>query len=78
MPSDALLSETRAWAEGLAQRAPLSLRYAKASLHTATNSDYGAAYDREVELQAIAGSSKDSQEAIKAFREKRTPSFEGR
>lgn len=78
VPSDALLAETRAWAEELAQRAPLSLRYAKASLRTASTSDYGAAYDREVELQAIAGSSHDSQEAIKAFREKRTPTFEGR
>ena len=78
VPSDALLSETRAWAEELAQRAPLSLRYAKASLHTAINSDYGPAYDREVELQSLAGNSRDSQEAIKAFREKRTPTFEGR
>ena len=78
VPADALLAEARAWAEELAQRAPLSLRYAKAALQTATSTDYATTFDREVEFQGICGASEDSQEAIKAFREKRTPTFRGR
>lgn len=78
VPTDTLLSEARDWAGELAQRAPLSLRHAKDAMRTATTSDYGATFDREVELQKICSASEDSREAIKAFREKRTPTFNGR
>lgn len=78
VPAAALLSETRSWAEELAQRAPLSLRYAKDALRTAVSSDYATTYDREAQLQDLCGATEDSQEAVRAFREKRTPTFKGR
>ena len=78
MPTDRLLDETRAWAREIAGKAPLSLRYAKASLLTATERDLGASYSREAELQRLCVESDDAREGIRAFAEKRDPVFKGR
>lgn len=78
VPTDRLLDETRAWAREIAGKAPLSLRYAKASLLTATERDLGASYSREAELQRLCVESDDAREGIRAFAEKRDPVFKGR
>ncbi|MAG30968.1 MAG: enoyl-CoA hydratase [Deltaproteobacteria bacterium] len=78
VPTERLLEETRAWAEQLAERAPLSLRYAKAAVWTAAQSDLPTSYDREVELQELCAASEDGREGAMAFLEKRQPAFKGR
>ena len=78
VPADRLLDEARDLARMLAERAPLSLRYAKEVVRTAANADLAATYDREAELQEICTRSADAREGAKAFLEKRTPEFVGR
>lgn len=77
VPTDRLLEETLAWAEQLAARAPLSLRYAKDAVRTAVTNDLPTTYEREVELQMICTASQDALEGIRAFVQKRKPEFKG-
>jgi len=76
--ADRLLEESHAWARELAAKAPLSLRYAKASLLTALDSDLETSYSRESSLQLTCAQSQDAQEGVRAFSEKRSPVFQGR
>ena len=65
-------------ARELAERAPLSLRYAKEAVRVAVTSDLPRTYDREVELQMICSDSEDAREGIRAFMQKRAPEWKGR
>ncbi len=76
-PED-LMSETINWAQELATRAPLSLRYAKQSVNAAANSNIEQTIINEASLQSICSSSEDAQEGITAFLEKRAPQWKGR
>lgn len=78
VPADRLLTEAQSWAAELAERAPLSLRYAKDAVRTAATSDLPATFAREVELQMICTESEDALEGIRAFVQKRPPKFQGR
>ncbi|MBJ18552.1 MAG: enoyl-CoA hydratase/isomerase family protein [bacterium] len=78
VPAAVLLDEAHSWANELAGRAPLSLRYAKDAVRTAITSDLPRTFDREVELQKICSESEDAMEGIKAFIQKREPEFSGR
>ena len=78
VPSERLMEESRAWAEELARKAPLSMRYAKAALQTAMDDDLNATFTREAELQMRCFESEDTREGFRAFSEKRDPSFKGR
>lgn len=78
VPAATLLEETRAWAEELSQRAPLSLRYAKKAVLTAVEQDLGSAFTEEATLQAHCVASEDAREGAAAFFEKRSPEFKGR
>lgn len=73
-----LIEEAKAWARQLADRAPLSLRYAKDAIRTASTTDMPTAYDREVELQMRCVDSEDAKEGIRAFVGRREPEFKGR
>lgn len=75
---DALASEAQDWAERLATRAPLTLKYAKQALQQAQRKDLADTMQVEAGLQALCSVSEDHQEGVKAFFEKRKPEFQGR
>lgn len=78
VPADKLLEETLEFAQSLAKRAPLALRYAKDAIRTAGSTDLAGAFDREVELQMVCTASEDAAEGIRAFIKRRDPEFKGR
>ncbi|MHA7838975.1 MAG: enoyl-CoA hydratase/isomerase family protein [bacterium] len=78
VPADRLMEEARAWALEIAEKAPLSLRFAKRALQTAMEADLDTAYSREAELQALCIESEDAREGVAAFLEKRKAVFKGR
>ena len=78
VPRDELMDKTLSWARELAERAPLSLRYAKQAVRVAVTSDLPQTYDCEVELQMICTDSEDALEGIRAFVQKRAPEWKGR
>jgi enoyl-CoA hydratase len=69
--------QARAWAVELATRPPLAIAHAKAALAAAETSDARTA--ARVEIEAFAGlfATADAREGLKAFLEKRAPSFRG-
>ncbi len=75
---DALMEEAAAWAEALAERAPLSLRYAKRILSQAPTSSHAQIALLESEYQMKCANSQDSQAAIMAFIQKTKPEFKGK
>lgn len=76
--AEELVSSSLAWAEELAGKAPLSLRYAKQALNEAMEQDVGAVISAEAELQHLCISSEDAAEGVKAFVEKRAPRWQGK
>ncbi len=74
---DDLLSETLAWAEELAEKAPLSLRYAKQALNDAIKNSVEDTISNEADLQHICITSEDAKEGVIAFVQKRTPNWRG-
>ena len=67
-----------AYAKGLAERAPLALRYSKQLARSAMCTTLDACIRDEAALQNITIASRDAREAVQAFFEKRPPVFEGR
>jgi 2-(1,2-epoxy-1,2-dihydrophenyl)acetyl-CoA isomerase len=78
VPADELLEQSLAWAQELAAKAPLALRYAKQVLNSAVEESLGNTISDEARLQHICVNSEDSQEGIAAFMEKRQPQWKGR
>jgi 2-(1,2-epoxy-1,2-dihydrophenyl)acetyl-CoA isomerase len=75
VPGDALMSEARALAGGLAQGSPLALSLTKGALQRSMTIDLDEALEGEAKLQGIAGASVDHAEGLAAFREKRPARF---
>ncbi len=78
VPTERLLEETLAWAAELADRAPLSLRYAKQAVAQACEASLAQTVSDEADLQAICIHSEDAMEGTAAFLEKRAPVWKGR
>ena len=78
VPSDQLLDEATSWAEGLAEKAPLAMRYSKEALFFAQNHDIDATISYEAKLQSITYKSEDMIEGVTALYEKRKAVFKGR
>ncbi len=72
-----LASEARAMAERLAAGAPRAMALTKRALDASWDRDLDAALEYEAHLQDMAGRTKDHQEGMAAFLEKRPPSFSG-
>ena len=77
VPADRLLDDTLAWAEQLAAKAPLSLRYAKQALNDAVENSLSNTISAEAKLQHICITSDDAKEGVAAFLEKRAPVWQG-
>jgi 2-(1,2-epoxy-1,2-dihydrophenyl)acetyl-CoA isomerase len=78
VPDDQLTSETRALAERLAAGPPIALARMKQNMNLGLVSDYSKLLDAEAEGMIMTGATQDNREALKAFLEKRTPTFHGR
>ena len=75
---ESLLEETLAYADMLAQCAPISVQYIKQLAYQSQNTDLDTALRMAQYMQTIATSTEDALEGPRAFREKRPPRFEGR
>jgi enoyl-CoA hydratase len=73
-----LLDEAATLARELAGRAPLSMRLAKRHLQESGNRDLETAIALEAEGILECMESKDWQEGIRAFTERRRPTFQGK
>jgi len=75
---DKLQEEAFAFARSLAEGPRVALRNMKDNLDDALHIDYPTALHREAERLVQASRTEDHKEAVKAFVEKRKPSFAGR
>ncbi|GLK72339.1 enoyl-CoA hydratase/isomerase family protein [Ancylobacter dichloromethanicus] len=77
VPASDLLKETLAVAHSIASNAPLAVRQAKQALDVASDTDFATGFRFELVAHAPTARSRDRQEAIAAFAEKREPVFHG-
>jgi len=73
-----VLDEALAFADRLAKGATLAIRFAKIAVQRAVLQSVFNSMDLGLALEAMTGQSRDHNEAVTAFREKRRPTFEGR
>jgi enoyl-CoA hydratase len=73
-----LRNEAIATAQAIAENGPLSVRQAKKSIHYGLQMDLLTGYRFEIEAYNRLVDTADRREGVKAFNEKRKPSFEGR
>ena len=78
VPADQLASTARAWAQQLAERAPIALRYVKEAALKGLDSTLDQGLRLEADLYFLLFSTQDREEGLRAWREKRTPHFHGR
>ena len=78
VPEGELLAQALAWAEELAAKSPLALRYAKQALNAAMEMSVGETISYEAGLQHLCINSDDAKEGVAAFIEKRAPRWQGR
>ena len=78
LPLDELDGFVDEWARTLAAGPPLALSMTKTLLHASWNASMEQALEDEARCQALNFSTKDTQEAMVAFAEKREPTFIGR
>ena len=77
VPDEEVVSSAIAWAEQLAKRAPLAIRTTKLAMRSAQSLSYDEVFMLEAETQKMNIDSKDFQEGLDAFLNKRAPEFKG-
>ena len=77
-PRDELMAQARKLAAELAGKSPLAMRYCKAAVHAAADTDIVTGQHVERDLFGLAFASEDQTEGMTAFLEKRSPDFTGR
>jgi enoyl-CoA hydratase len=78
VPAAELMSSAMKMAEGLAAKGPIALRYAKEAVLKGLDMTLEQGLRLEADLYFLLHTTQDRQEGIKAFREKRTPGFQGK
>ncbi len=73
-----VMEEARAMAKKMASKPPLALRLAKDAIDYGADMSLEAALEFENRLYAILNGSRDKNEGVKAFFEKRSPEWQGR
>lgn len=74
-PDGELIGEARAFARTLARKAPFSMQLAKEQLHLAAERTLDAVLVAELEGMTFCSTTRDWQEGVDAFAEKREPVF---
>jgi 2-(1,2-epoxy-1,2-dihydrophenyl)acetyl-CoA isomerase len=77
-PPEDLMPRTQALARKIAAGPPIAIRLAKRAIYHNLETDLRQALEFETFAQNICFEAEDAKEGIRAFVEKRTPSFEGR
>lgn len=77
LANEALTVESRKTAEDLAAKGPVALRYAKEAVLKGMDMTLEQGLRLEADLYFLLQTTQDRREGITAFREKRTPQFEG-
>ncbi len=75
---DELMPQALKLAQELAAKSPLAMRYCKAAVNAAADTDIATGQGIERDLFALAFASEDQSEGMAAFLEKRPPEFNGR
>jgi len=78
VPAEQLMAAARQFAQELAGKAPVALKVAKALIDNGLETDLETALALETEGFCVVGSTEDLQEGVKAFTEKRKPTWKGR
>ncbi len=78
VPSDQLMATAMGMAQEMAAKGPIALRYTKEAVYNGIDLTLEQGLRLEADLYLLLHTTKDRTEGIKAFREKRTPKFEGR
>lgn len=76
-PDASFRADARAFVERLAGKAPVSMALAKEQLNASANRDFASVLLAELEGMAFCATTKDWQEGVAAFAEKRAPVFHG-
>jgi len=75
---DELMPQAMKLADEMAARSPLAMRYCKAAVHAAADSDITTGQGVERDLFALSFATSDQKEGMAAFLEKRPPEYTGR
>jgi enoyl-CoA hydratase len=78
VPAAVLEEEALAFAERLAEGAPLAVQYTKQAVNKLVKDALNVAFDTSTALEIVTFQSEDHREALAALREKRKPRFRGR
>jgi enoyl-CoA hydratase/carnithine racemase len=78
VPHDDLMTETRAYAQRLAEGPPVAIQMSKRLVYRGLSTSFLEALEAAQTAFALTGATEDAREGPRAFMEKRKPAFKGR